>query len=222
MIAVSADDPKRAGLSREALIEAIKLGGGEFDKRALSRALGLKTGEEKHQMRQLLEALEAEGTITRDADRNFALTGVLPAVCVVEITGRDIDGELLATPARVEGQTPLIRLAPGEGKGGPAGHAKITASVALKEDGAGTILIYDVNADIGGKLAQLGGHLVENTARKLAGEFFRNFEQLITTTTAADEAEPAAVLPPTVERGTSPLPWVIGLAALLGLVGWLL
>lgn len=131
--------------------------------------------------------------------------------------------------AKFKGQVTLMNLNPpvsytlaGEGKGGPAGHAKITASVALKEDGAGTILIYDVNADIGGKLAQLGGHLVENTARKLAGEFFRNFEQLITTTTAADEAEPAAVLPPTVERGTSPVPWVIGLAALLGLVGWLL
>jgi hypothetical protein len=131
--------------------------------------------------------------------------------------------------AKFKGQVTLMNLNPpvsytlaGEGKGGPAGHAKITASVALKEDGAGTILIYDVNADIGGKLAQLGGHLVENTARKLAGEFFRNFEQLITTTTAADEAEPAAVLPPKVERGTSPLPWVIGLAALLGLVGWLL
>ena len=131
--------------------------------------------------------------------------------------------------AKFKGQVTLMNLNPpvsytlaGEGKGGPAGHAKITASVALKDDGAGTILIYDVNADIGGKLAQLGGHLVENTARKLAAEFFRNFEQLITTTTAADEAEPAAVLPPTVERGTSPLPWVIGLAALLGLVGWLL
>tara|TARA_R110001592_G_scaffold82500_3_gene244316 strand:- start:194 stop:775 length:582 start_codon:yes stop_codon:yes gene_type:complete len=131
--------------------------------------------------------------------------------------------------AKFKGQVTLMNLNPpvsytlaGEGKGGPAGHAKITASVALKEDGAGTILIYDVNADIGGKLAQLGGHLVENTARKLAAEFFRNFEQLIATTTAADEAEPVVVPPPTVERGTSPLPWVIGLAALLGLVGWLL
>tara|TARA_R110000868_G_scaffold26347_8_gene101591 strand:- start:3907 stop:6171 length:2265 start_codon:yes stop_codon:yes gene_type:complete len=137
---VSADDPKRAGLSREALIEAIKLGGGEFDKRALSRALNLKTGEEKHQMRQLLEALEADGTITRDADRNFALAGVLPAVCVVEITGRDIDGELLATPARVAGETPLIRLAPGEGKGG-RGEAALgvgdKALVRLKADDEG-------------------------------------------------------------------------------------
>jgi len=131
--------------------------------------------------------------------------------------------------AKFKGQVTLMNLNPpvsytlaGEGKGGPAGHAKITASVALKEDGAGTILIYDVNADIGGKLAQLGGHLVENTARKLAGEFFHNFEQLITTATPAAETGPAAPPPPAVETGTSPLPWVIGLAALLGLVGWLL
>ena len=65
-------------------------------------------------------------------------------------------------------------------------------------------------------------NLVENAARKLAGEFFHNFEQLITTATPAAETGPAAPPPPAVETGTSPLPWVIGLAALLGLVGWLL
>ncbi len=67
----------------------------------------------------------------------------------------------------------------GEGKGGPAGHARISSHVRLEADGATTILHYDVKADIGGKLAQLGGHLVEKTAQKLAGEFFAKFETLL-------------------------------------------
>lgn len=67
----------------------------------------------------------------------------------------------------------------GEGKGGPAGHARISSHVRLEAAGAATILHYDVKADIGGKLAQLGGHLVERTAQKLAGEFFAKFETLL-------------------------------------------
>lgn len=67
----------------------------------------------------------------------------------------------------------------GEGKGGPAGHARISSRVRLEADGAVTILHYDVKADIGGKLAQLGGSLVEKTAQKLAGEFFAQFETLL-------------------------------------------
>ncbi len=49
----------------------------------------------------------------------------------------------------------------------------------LEADGGATILHYDVKADIGGKLAQLGGSLVEKTAQKLAGEFFAKFETLL-------------------------------------------
>lgn len=131
--------------------------------------------------------------------------------------------------ARFKGQVALTNINPpvsytlsGEGKGGPAGHAKITASVALKEDGAGTLLIYDVNADIGGKLAQLGGKLVENTARKLAGEFFRNFEQLIIADTDQHAPAPASAAPPAQESRASLLPWVIGLVAVGSLAGWLL
>jgi len=64
----------------------------------------------------------------------------------------------------------------GEGKGGAAGFAKGGATVTLVEDGAATILKYDVDADVGGKLAQIGGRLLEGTSKKLAGEFFDNFE----------------------------------------------
>lgn len=69
----------------------------------------------------------------------------------------------------------------GEGKGGAAGFAKGGATVTLVEDGDGTILKYDVDADVGGKLAQIGGRLLEGTTKKLAGEFFDNFEAALTS-----------------------------------------
>jgi carbon monoxide dehydrogenase subunit G len=70
----------------------------------------------------------------------------------------------------------------GEGSGGVAGFAKGGASVKLEPDGAdATNLHYSVDAQIGGKLAQLGGRLIDSTAKKLAGEFFQNFAVALTT-----------------------------------------
>lgn len=64
----------------------------------------------------------------------------------------------------------------GEGKGGIAGFAKGGADVLLKEEGPDTTtLSYDVKAQVGGKLAQMGGRLIDSTAKKLAGQFFDNF-----------------------------------------------
>jgi carbon monoxide dehydrogenase subunit G len=69
----------------------------------------------------------------------------------------------------------------GEGSGGVAGFAKGGASVKLEPDGAeATNLQYAVDAQIGGKLAQLGGRLIDSTAKKLAGEFFQNFATALT------------------------------------------
>lgn len=62
----------------------------------------------------------------------------------------------------------------GEGKGGIAGFAKGGADVRLREDGAGTILSYEVKAQIGGKLAQLGARLIDSTSKKLATQFFND------------------------------------------------
>nr|WP_314090438.1 carbon monoxide dehydrogenase subunit G [uncultured Shinella sp.] len=63
----------------------------------------------------------------------------------------------------------------GEGKGGIAGFAKGGADVRLTEDGDGTILAYDVKAQIGGKLAQLGSRLIASSSKKLATQFFADF-----------------------------------------------
>lgn len=69
----------------------------------------------------------------------------------------------------------------GEGSGGVAGFARGGATVRLEADGAdATILHYDVDAKVGGKLAQLGARLIDSTARRLAGEFFATFgEQVV-------------------------------------------
>ena len=65
----------------------------------------------------------------------------------------------------------------GEGKGGVAGFAKGGADVHLAADGTDTLLTYVANAQVGGKLAQLGGRLIDSTAKKLADQFFACFAE---------------------------------------------
>ncbi len=67
----------------------------------------------------------------------------------------------------------------GEGKGGAAGFAKGAATVTLEDDPGGTLLTYDVEARVGGKLASLGGRIITGVARKLADRFFENFQQAL-------------------------------------------
>jgi len=67
----------------------------------------------------------------------------------------------------------------GEGNGGMAGFAKGGADVELAEDGDETILKYSANANIGGKLAQLGSRLVNSTSQKLAAKFFDSFKEVV-------------------------------------------
>jgi uncharacterized protein len=76
----------------------------------------------------------------------------------------------------------------GEGKGGAAGFARGGADVHLAEDGSDTILTYEANAKVGGKLAQLGSRLIDSTAKKLADQFFDCFA----AKASGVEAAPAA------------------------------
>lgn len=77
----------------------------------------------------------------------------------------------------------------GEGKGGAAGFAKGGANVRLEEDGDGTLLKYDVDAQVGGKLAQLGARLIDGTAKKMASQFFENFAEAVEGGGAAASVE---------------------------------
>src|SRR5262252_10574699 len=66
-----------------------------------------------------------------------------------------------------------------EGQGGAAGFAKGGAQVRLSPQGESTRLAYEVKANVGGKLAQIGSRLVDAAAKKVAGDFFRNFNQKV-------------------------------------------
>jgi carbon monoxide dehydrogenase subunit G len=72
----------------------------------------------------------------------------------------------------------------GKGNGGIAGFAQGGATVRLTPVDGGTLLSYAVDSQVGGKLAQLGGRLIDATARKLAGEFFQNFAEQLTLDSA--------------------------------------
>ncbi len=67
----------------------------------------------------------------------------------------------------------------GEGKGGAAGFAKGAADVRLSEADGVTTLSYDVEAKVGGKLAQLGSRIVDGFAKKMADQFFTRLEEVI-------------------------------------------
>ncbi len=106
--------------------------------------------------------------------------------------------------ARFKGRVTLSDLDPpngykisGEGEGGVAGFAKGGATVALTEKDGGTLLTYNVEAQIGGKLAQLGQRLINGAAKKLADEFFVNFAKAVQG--LAFNGERASLLPSTRE-----------------------
>jgi carbon monoxide dehydrogenase subunit G len=67
----------------------------------------------------------------------------------------------------------------GEGQGGVAGFAKGGAKVSLLEHAGATTLSYTVNAQIGGKMAQLGARLIDSTAKQYAETFFTRFAALV-------------------------------------------
>jgi len=96
----------------------------------------------------------------------------------------------------------------GEGKGGAAGFAKGGADVKLEAVEGGTLLSYEVHANVGGKLAQLGGRLIEGTAKRMAGEFFDNFAKAVAPEATAPEPAPepeAAEAPATPEPEAAPV-----------------
>ncbi len=137
------------------------------------------------------------------------LKASIPGCESLEKTG---DNEMKATAsvkvgpisAKFNGKVQLSDIDPpngyrisGEGQGGVAGFAKGGASVALTDDGDGTTLAYTVNAQVGGKLAQLGGRLIDATAKQMADAFFDRFSQQVVAkipaAAAPAEAAPVAI-----------------------------
>ncbi|SHH74028.1 CoxG family protein [Marivita hallyeonensis] len=110
-----------------------------------------------------------------------------------EMTGSPEDGfeatvvqKVGPVKATFKGQVTLSDMVPGqsltlsgEGKGGAAGFAKGGADVTLKPVEGGTELHYEVDAKVGGKLAQLGSRIIDGFAKKMADQFFANFQQTV-------------------------------------------
>ncbi len=145
-------------------------------------------------------AMTMQGEVTLPAGRDAVWAALNdPAVLKACIPGcqeleKVSDTEFQATAkisigpvkATFKGNVALTDLAPpnsytitGEGQGGVAGWAKGGAKVRLEDAEGGTRLIYDVEANVGGKIAQLGGRLVNGVAKKYADEFFANFARIL-------------------------------------------
>lgn len=130
----------------------------------------------------------------------------------------------------------------GTGEGGAAGFAKGGARVMLSDVEGGTLLRYNVDAEIGGRLAQLGGRLINGVARKQADQFFEAFAERFRNGDVPDQDQPAigtpadaaapvaapvAIAPPPIAPPltaplplASPAPWAwlfaLGVAVLAG------
>lgn len=110
----------------------------------------------------------------------------------------------------------------GEGKGGAAGFAKGGADVKLTDAEGGTLLRYEVKAQVGGKLAQVGARLIDAAAKKMAGDFFAAFNAEVVKR-AGGGPTIKETQPERAKAGGLPLwLWAAGLAAivLLSLAYW--
>jgi len=101
-------------------------------------------------------------------------------------------------------------------KGGAAGFGKGTARVSLVDDGGATILRYQVDGNVGGKLAQVGSRLIDGAVRKMADDFFRKFGEAVAPgqTTKIEVAAPSAQTNG-YERSGQRIVWVIVFAVLI-------
>lgn len=102
----------------------------------------------------------------------------------------------------------------GSGNGGVAGSAKGGAKVRLQPHPEGTLLTYEAEAQVAGKLAQIGSRLIDSTAKMMAGQFFERFQEIV-----GKPAEPADTVSPAASANAGGgLPWVwigVGGAAVL-------
>jgi hypothetical protein len=154
-------------------------------------------------------------TMEKTSDNEFTATvtlkvGPVKATFVGNVTLSDLD-------------PPNGYTLSGQGQGAGAGFAKGSAEVRLADDGGQTILTYKVNAQVGGKLAQVGSRLIEGTARKLAGQFFAKLDETLSPEAEAAPEEAATVraaaaAPQAAEGSISPMIWSLGALIIAGLI----
>jgi len=156
----------------------------------------------------LARSIEGCEAMTKVGDNAYQATvrakvGPVSAVFAGDITIADLD-------------PPNGYTLQGAVKGGPAGFGKGSAKVSLADDGAAaTLLRYEVEGSVGGKLAQVGQRLIDGTARKMADDFFAKFGEIV-----APGGSDMLAIPPTRRRGDLPIGLVLaavglGVAALI-------
>jgi uncharacterized protein len=93
-----------------------------------------------------------------------------------------------------------------EGSGGSAGFARGSSVVSLLAEGEGTKLDYTAQASVAGKLGQIGGRLMDASARQLADKFFTNFKAHLTTGGVVGELPVALDVQASLAQRNTPLP----------------
>src|SRR5262249_48977797 len=102
----------------------------------------------------------------------------------------------------------------GQGSGGAAGSAKGSARVTLSPSQGGTRLAWDADAQISGKLAQIGSRLVESAANMMAGQFFDRFQRAVGGEVSASVAKPGFPVPQLI--------WWLGATAIVAAAAYLI
>ena len=108
-----------------------------------------------------------------------------------------------------------------EGNGGIAGSVKGSAKVRLGEDAGGTVVFHEVDAEVGGRMAQLGGPIIDATAKQLSSRFFTRFGESVCGVAqppAASITPSGAPTTPPASTGGLPMAWILTtvVAALVG------
>ncbi|MCF8467093.1 MAG: carbon monoxide dehydrogenase subunit G [Sneathiella sp.] len=153
----------------------------------------------------LRQAIPGCQTVEKDSDTTFTAT--------VKVKVGPVSANFKGNVTLSNVDAPNGYTITGEGKGGAAGFGKGSADITLKEADNGTLLSYNVEASVGGKMAQIGSRLIDGTAKKLASEFFTNFNQLVSAPTGAaagDQIEETIMVeekaeaPPPAEKAPTP------------------
>jgi carbon monoxide dehydrogenase subunit G len=152
-------------------------------------------------MKELRMAMTMKGEVALPADKQTVwaklndpevLKACIPGCQTLDKTGENgfsavVKVKVGPVSATFKGNVELTDLDPpngyrisGQGEGGIAGFAKGGANVSLAEaEGGGTTLSYDVEANVGGKIAQLGARLIDGVAKKNADMFFAKFAEIV-------------------------------------------
>lgn len=102
-----------------------------------------------------------------------------------------------------------------EGQGGAMGFGKGSSTVALRDVADGTELTYTAQAQVGGKLAQVGARLIDSVAKKMSDDFFKAFRAQLSPKDSAPAETPAAstqaAVPPAAALQGGPQPSAAGI-----------